>query len=33
MDGDEYDDISELDEQEIQKLNKKLQRNESDELD
>lgn len=31
--GDEYDDISELDDNEIEKLNRKLERNESDELD
>ena len=32
-DGDEYEDISELDDAEIEKLNRKLERNESDELD
>jgi hypothetical protein len=31
--GDEYEDISELDDREIEKLNRKLARNESDELD
>lgn len=31
--GDEYEDISELDDNEIEKLNRKLERNESDELD
>ena len=32
-DGDEYEDISELDEREIERLNRKLARNDSDELD
>ena len=32
-DVDEYEDISELDDREIEKLNRKLARNESNELD